>query len=260
MHRTLKITLAYDGSEFCGWQIQPRLATVQGTLSEVIGRITGEKVLPQGSGRTDTGVHALAQVASFCTESVIPAGNFLKALNDKLPPAIRVNSVEDAEPGFHARHSAKEKTYEYRLFRGSICPPFLCRYVTQYPYPVNEEALFRASEHVLGEHDFTSFAAVDLDRHERFSLCEPATNPKHSTNIRTIYESAWHRDGEQLIYRIRGNGFLHNMVRNLVATFLCVGKGTIAPEQVANILSARSRSAAGATAPARGLYLVKVDY
>src|SRR5215467_7078670 len=127
--RNLKVILSYDGSEFSGWQVQPGAATVQATLASVIGRITGEKVLPQGSGRTDAGVHALAQVMTFVTESSVPTENFLKAMNDLLPAAIRVLEVTEAQPEFHARHSARAKTYRYRIYRGSICPPFLARYV-----------------------------------------------------------------------------------------------------------------------------------
>src|SRR5579863_9374456 len=143
--RTLKLTVAYDGTEFYGWQVQPEHTTVQGTLASAIGRITGEKVLPQGSGRTDAGVHALAQVATFATESSVPTGNFVKALNDILPAAIRVLEVAEAPPEFHARHSALAKTYRYRIFRGSICPPFLARYVWHFPYPLDEDAMSKAA-------------------------------------------------------------------------------------------------------------------
>src|SRR5205814_544602 len=162
--RNIKLALAYDGSEFSGWQVQPDAATIQGTLASAIGRITAEKVLPQGSGRTDAGVHALAQVASFTTESPIPAENLVKALNDMLPPSIRVLEANEAPHGFHARHSARAKTYRYRIYRGAICPPFLARYVWHYPYPLNEDAMKAAAALVLGEHDFTSFAAVDPER------------------------------------------------------------------------------------------------
>ena len=134
--RNLKLVLAYDGSEFSGWQVQPDAATIQGTLASAIGRITGEKVLPQGSGRTDAGVHALAQVATFCTESPIPTENLIKALNDVLPAAIRVLEVGEVSADFHARKSARAKTYRYRIYRGTICPPFLARYVWHYPYPI----------------------------------------------------------------------------------------------------------------------------
>lgn len=269
MSRNLKLTLAYDGSEFHGWQIQPGLPTVQGILSEIIGRTTGEKVLPQGSGRTDTGVHALAQTASFTTESTIPLINFRKVLNDRLPPSIRVLSVEEMSPDFHARHLAQAKTYEYRIFRGEIVPPWLTRYVTHHPWPLEESAVFAAADVVIGEHDFTSFAAVDPDqetrsevveREEGFSTSPTYVVPKHVTNVRTIFESSWSRKDDEIIYTVRGNGFLHHMVRNLVGTFLLAGKGTIAPADVMRILQAKDRSAAGPTAPACGLWLVKVEY
>ena len=162
--RNLKLILAYDGSEFSGWQVQPDATTVQGTLASAIGRLTGEKVLPQGSGRTDAGVHALAQVVTFVTESSVPTENFVKALNDILPASVRVLSVEEMPTEFHARHSAHAKTYRYRIYRGPICPPFLARYVWHYPYPLDEEAMASGAEFVLGEKDFTSFAAVDPER------------------------------------------------------------------------------------------------
>src|SRR5437867_9868232 len=139
--RNLKLILAYDGTDFSGWQIQPECSTVQGTLASAIGRITGEKVLPQGSGRTDAGVHALAQVATFATESVIPAANLLIALNDVLPAAIRVLEAREMPAGFHARKSARAKTYRYRMYRNAICPPFRARYVWHYPYPLDEFAM-----------------------------------------------------------------------------------------------------------------------
>lgn len=262
MPRNLKLTLAYDGSEFNGWQIQPGLPTVQGTLSEVIGRTTGEKVLPQGSGRTDAGVHALGQIASFATESPIPLGNLQIVLNDRLPPSIRVVKIEEMSADFHARHSAKGKTYRYRLYRGTIVPPFLARYVTHHPYLLDEEAMRQAAQFVIGEHDFTSFAASDPDRTTREATDEDddGLTVKHATNIRTIFESRFERQGEELIYAVRGNGFLHHMVRNLVGTFLVVGKGTLQPGDVSRILAARDRRLAGATAPAEGLYLVSVEY
>src|SRR6202142_288121 len=162
--RNLKLILSYDGSEFGGWQGQPGSVTVQGTLASAIGRVTGEKVLPQGSGRTDAGVHALAQVVTFVTESSVPPANFVKALNDILPSAIRVSDVEEVAPEFHARHCALKKTYRYRIYRAAICPPFLARYVWHYPFPLDERAMMSAAEKVVGEYDFTSFAAVDPDR------------------------------------------------------------------------------------------------
>lgn len=249
--RNLKLILSYDGAEFYGWQVQPDAATVQGTLASAIGRITGEKVLPQGSGRTDAGVHALAQVMTFVTSSPVPTENFLKALNDILPGSVRVLDVKEMPAEFHARHSARGKTYRYRIYRGAICPPFLARYVSHYPYPLNEEAMVSAAGLVIGEHDFTSFAAVDPERGREG---EPVSN------VRTIFSSMWERVGEELIYTVSGSGFLYRMVRNLVGTFILVGRGTLLPDDVTRILEARNRSAAGATAPAAGLYLVEVDY
>jgi len=249
--RNLKVTLSYDGAEFSGWQVQPDATTVQGTLASAIGRITGEKVLPQGSGRTDAGVHALAQVMTFVTESTVPTGNFLKALNDILPASVRVLQVEEARAEFHARHSASAKTYRYRIYRESICPPFLARYVWHFPYRLAEEEMVRAAKLVVGEHDFTSFAAVDPER---------GRDEVPVSNVRKISFSSWERLGDELVYTVRGSGFLHHMVRNLVGTFILVGKGTLRVEDVTRILEARNRSAAGATAPASGLYLVNVEY
>jgi len=249
--RNLKVTLSYDGADFSGWQVQPGAATVQGTLASAIGRVTGEKVLPQGSGRTDAGVHALAQVVTFVTESSVPTGNFMKALNDVLPASVRVLGVEDVLPGFHARHSARAKTYRYRIYRAAICPPFLARYVWHYPYPLDQSAMARAAALVAGEHDFTSFAAVDPER---------GREHESASNERQIFSSVWEGEGDEFAYTVRGSGFLHHMVRNLVGTFILVGKGSLQIEDVARILSARNRSAAGATAPASGLYLVNVEY
>ncbi len=263
MPRNLKLTLAYDGAEFHGWQVQPGLPTVQGTLAECLKRLTGEDVLPQGSGRTDAGVHALAQVASVQLNNPMPERNLVIALNDVLPPSIRVSSVEAVAEGFHARHSAKAKTYRYRIYRGDICPPFLARYVFHDPYPMNEEALMRASEHVVGTHDFTSFAASDPERSARMAEMaeeEDSSRFEKRGNVRTIHSSQWVRTNDELIYTVRGDGFLHHMVRNLVGTFLLVGKGSLKIADVPAILEARNRSAAGPTAAACGLYLVSVEY
>ncbi len=249
--RNLKMTISYDGAEFCGWQVQPDAATVQGTLASAIGRITGEKVLPQGSGRTDAGVHALAQVVTFVTESSVPTENFLKALNDILPPSVRVLKVVEMPADFHARHSAHGKTYRYRIYRGPICSPFLARYVWHYPYPLDERGMAEAAGLVVGEKDFTSFAAVDPEK---------GRDGETVSNVRTIVSSQWERCGEEFVYTVRGSGFLHHMVRNLVGTFILVGKGTLPIQDITRILQARNRSAAGATAPACGLYLVEVEY
>jgi tRNA pseudouridine38-40 synthase len=247
--RNLKLVLSYDGTEFSGWQVQPQAATVQGTLASAIGRVTGEKVLPQGSGRTDAGVHALGQAANFVTQSPIPPENLVIALNDILPSAIRVLEVSEAPVEFHARKSAKAKTYRYRIYRGGICPPFLARYVWHYPYSLDEDEMQEVAGLMVGEHDFTSFAAVD-----------PEQGLEELSNVRQIFSSSWQRQGDEFVYTVRGSGFLHHMVRNLVGTFLLAGKGTLKAFDLMRILEARSRSAAGATAPASGLFLVNVEY
>jgi tRNA pseudouridine38-40 synthase len=262
--RNLKLTLAYDGTDFNGWQIQPGHPTIQGTLADCIRRITGEDVLPQGSGRTDAGVHALGQVASFAIESPIPERGLLTALNDTLPDSIRVLTVEQVEPGFHARHCAKAKTYRYQIFRDDICPPFVARYAFHDPYPMNEEAVMRATQSIVGTHDFTSFAASDPDRSARIAAAVAAdANDPVSTapsNIRTIHSALWMRTKDELTFTVRGDGFLHHMVRNLVGTLLQVGKGSLRANDIAHILECRDRSAAGPTAAARGLCLVSVEY
>lgn len=251
--RNLKITLAYDGSDFFGWQVQPGKPTVQAALAESLERVTGATLaeLPQGSGRTDAGVHALGQVATVRTASPIPAENMAIALNDTLPKSIRILRVEEVAADFHARRSAKAKTYRYRVWRAGICPPFLARYVMHHPYPLDEHAMAEAATVVVGEHDFTSFAAVDAEK---------GKNEAERSNARTVFASKFRREGEELIYEIRGSGFLHHMVRNLMGTFLLVGKGTLKPVDVKAILEKKNRSAAGATAPAEGLYLVSVEY
>jgi tRNA pseudouridine38-40 synthase len=294
-----KITLSYDGSPYHGWQIQPQLPTIQGALADVIRHITGEDVLPQGSGRTDTGVHALAQVATFSLSAPIPATNLHRALNRALPPSIRVLSVELAPPGFHARHSALRKTYEYHILpRDIICSPMLAPFVWACRLDLDLPTLQQAASQILGTHDFTSFAASDPDlatrraplgnsdedaafdadyfaaldtqlvteaEAERAAAKHPsevatAPNPDRVGAIRTIYHSAWHRQDDRLIYRITGSGFLHHMVRNLVGTFVEAAAGRSSSDAIPTILAARNRSAAGPTAPARGLFLVKVDY
>ena len=272
-----KLTLAYDGTPYHGWQIQPGLVTVQGTLADAIHRITRESVLPQGSGRTDTGVHALGQVASVSISAPIPADRLHRALNHCLPNSIRVLSAEKVPTSFHARHSAISKIYEYRIFplrrstkagvphssRGIlrdewdeqcapsaiVCSPFMAPFVWPCPWPLSLDALNHAAALVLGTHDFTAFAAAPAS---------PEDAP--STYVRTITHSQWHAEGELLIYRVASNGFLHHMVRNLVGTFVQCGAGRRDPDSIAALLAARNRALSGPTAPPTGLFLVSVDY
>ena len=254
-----KLTLAYDGTAFHGWQIQPHLPTIQGTLAAALHHITGETVLPQGSGRTDTGVHALAQVVSLALTVPIPPANLLRALNRALPASIRVLTAQHVPPDFHARHNALRKTYEYRIFprptgsEESICSPFVAPFAWDCPWPFALDRANHAAQHILGNHDFTSFAASDPDLSER-------TSPQPRSNIRTIFASSWQRSGDLLHYRITGSGFLHHMVRNLVGTFVDIAATRLPLDAIPTILAARDRSAAGPTAPARGLFLVSVEY
>ncbi len=268
--QTWRLTVAYDGTDFQGWQVQPGLATIQGELQAALGRITGESPLPQGSGRTDAGVHALAQVASFQLFAPIPPENLLRALNRTLPPSIRVSEARTVRAGFHARHSAVAKTYEYRMLRGSDCSPFLARYAYCCPWSL-DLALLRAGAGIfVGEHDFQSFAASDPDLARRGAAVdengdqEKITPARKDSTIRTIFSSEWEERAvesvELLVYRVRGDGFLHHMVRNVVGTMIDVGRGFLQFEEIPKILAARSRSAAGPTAPARGLFLVSVEY
>jgi tRNA pseudouridine38-40 synthase len=292
-----KLVLSYDGTDFHGWQVQPGKPTIQGSLADAIAAVTGEQVLPQGSGRTDAGVHAQAQVASFSLGVNIPAKNLHRALNRILPPAIRVLSAEHAADNFHARHSAVGKVYQYRIYRGGICSPFMARYVSICKWPLDLEAMQSAGQMILGEHDFTSFAASDPDRAERLAdemrdnsqLALEKCSSTARGNIRRIEMSQWSREsalplpgalgmiavgprpdssdeartstpGEILIYTVCGDGFLHHMVRNLVGTFVEVGRGRMSPAEIPGILESRDRAMAGPTAAANGLSLMKVLY
>lgn len=258
--RNWKLTLCYDGSDFHGWQVQPGRPTIQGELQAALSRITGESPLPQGSGRTDAGVHALAQVASFALRAPIPAQNLQRALNRTLPPSIRILQAKAVPIAFHARHSARAKTYEYHIFRGDLCPPFLARYVFPCRWPLDLEKLSAAARTFIGEHDFLSFAATDPDQANRQASADAAP----VSTVRTIFNSEWEQRsehaGDLLVYRVRGNGFLHHMVRNLVGTMLDIGRGQLRLEDLPGILAARSRPLAGPTAPSRGLFLHAVEY
>lgn len=283
--QTWKAILSYDGTDYRGWQVQPGQPTIQGELQAALGRVVGEAPLPQGSGRTDAGVHALAQVASFALQAPIPADSLRRALNRTLPQAIRILEAKIVRSDFHARHSTVAKTYEYRVYlerpphsphRTIDCPPFLARYVYAFPWPLDFEALQESARKLVGTHDFLSFAATDPDEAARSretarSGANPAVNlsgDEEETGqpgaIRTIFGSCWEQtqvqDSILLVYRVRGSGFLHHMVRNLVGTMLDVGRGYRGAEEIPDIIAARSRAAAGPTAPARGLFLHSVEY
>lgn len=246
--RRIRITLAYDGTDFHGWQIQPSLPTIQGTLQQVLARIEGKPVHVTGAGRTDAGVHALAQVAAFDLENRIPTDNLRRAMNRLLPPAIRVLEAREAPPDFHPRRDALSKTYEYRIWRAEICPPFQRLYLHHFPYPLDEDRFVAAAPLFEGEHDFTAFAATD----EKDRL--------GGSKVRRIFSSRAYREGDCLVYRVTGNGFLKHMVRNMVGTLIEVGRGRLSPDDLRALLRSGRPASAGPTAPPSGLFLVEVRY
>jgi len=246
--RRLKIIVAYEGTVYHGWQVQPDVVTIQETLEHVLAGIEGTPVQVAGSGRTDAGVHALAQVAAFNLKNPIPLANLRRAMNRVLPAAIRVLAVEEVATGFHPRHHAVAKTYEYRIFLGEICSPFEKRYVHHHPYPLDLNKIVELAPLLEGEHDFTAFAASD----ERDALGE--------SKMRTIFSSRVELGDQRLIYRVRGSGFLKHMVRNIIGTLLEAGKGNLGAEDLRGFLTAGCKVKAGPTAPASGLFLVSVEY
>lgn len=245
--RRIRITISYDGTEYHGWQVQPGLPTLQAAIERVVSEIEGVPVQVAASGRTDAGVHALAQVAAFSIENPIPAPNLKKAMNRLLARDIRVLTVEEVDEGFHPRFHAVAKTYEYRIWRGELCSPFERRYVHHYPYPLDVEAMTACAAVIEGEHDFRAFAASD----EKYA---------EASMVRCVYSSTVTVDGERLVYRIRGSGFLKHMVRNIVGVLLECGKGNLGPADVRARLEPACGIPSGPTAPAQGLFLVRVEY
>jgi tRNA pseudouridine38-40 synthase len=239
--RRIRIYLAYDGGPFHGWQVQPGLPTIQGILEKIVGGMEGKPVHVAGSGRTDAGVHALAQVAAFSIENPIPVDNLRRAVNRLLPAAIRVLSVEEVHADFHPRFDAVAKTYEYRIVRSEVCSPFEWRYVYHHPYILDEERMVRLAGVFEGEHDFTAFAASDW------------RDAEGKSKVRTIFSSTLERSEGRLVYRVRGSGFLKHMVRNIVGTLIDAGRGNIVDLD-------RLPERTGATAPAKGLFQVSVEY
>jgi len=246
--RRVRITVSYDGTDFHGWQVQPGLPTIQGALERILGEIEGAPVHVIGSGRTDAGVHALAQVAAFSLHNPIPVENLRRAMNRLLPRDIRVLAASEAADDFHPRFGAIAKTYEYRMVRSEICSPFERRYVHHHPYPLDENRMIELAPLVEGEHDFSAFAASD----ERDEL--------GLSKVRTIFSSVLRRENEWLIYRVRGDGFLKHMVRNIVGVLLEAGKGNLTRDDLVERLCPGCKIAPGPTAAARGLFLISVEY
>ncbi|HXM92747.1 MAG TPA: tRNA pseudouridine(38-40) synthase TruA [Candidatus Dormibacteraeota bacterium] len=250
--RYFKLTIAYDGTDFHGWQTQSNKPTIQGEIVKVLRRITQEDTILHGAGRTDAGVHALGQVASFRTQSGLAAQEFQRALNALLAPAIRIVAAEEVGPNFHARWSARGKTYRYRMYRGKVVPPALWRYVLHYPFPLDEDAMRDAAARFVGTHDFASFAA---------STGSEEDDQERSTE-REIYAADLTRttDGEELVFRVSGRSFLRYMVRKMVGTLLDVGRGKLAPCDIERLYELRDRSKSGPTVPPQGLVMVEVQH
>jgi tRNA pseudouridine38-40 synthase len=246
--RRVRITVSYDGTDYHGWQVQPGLATIQGTLEHVLTEIEGQPVAVAGSGRTDAGVHALEQTAAFTLFNPIPLDNLVRAVNRLLPADIRMLTACEVAPQFHPRFDAIAKTYEYRIWRDPICPPFDRRYVWHFPYPLDEQAMADAAARLAGTHDFTAFAAADVK------------DALGATKVRTLFSSQSARTGALWTYRVRGSGFLKHMVRNLVGGLIEVGRRNRTPEALAALLTPGTGRKLGQSAPARGLFLINVEY
>lgn len=248
--RHFKLTIAYDGTDFHGWQMQSGKPTIQGEIVGVLRRLTQENVQLYGAGRTDAGVHALGQVASFRTQATLSAAEFQRALNALLPAAIRIVGAEEVGPDFHARWSAVGKIYRYRLYRGKVVPPALWRYVLHYPFPLDEDAMRIAASRFVGPHDFAAFAASTGSEED----------DRERATVREIYSSEIARsdDGEELVYTVRGRSFLRYMVRKMVGTLLDVGRGRLVPDDILRLYESRDRSKSGPTVPPQGLCMVEV--
>lgn len=244
--RNIKLLIEYDGTNYLGWQVQPKGLTIQGVLEEKIGLLTGESVQLFGSGRTDSGVHALGQVAHFKTESRMNILSMQKALNSLVPPDIVIQKVEEVEDGFHARKHSKSKVYEYRILNRNLRSAFHRGYVWYIPQKLNFVEMQKAARSLVGEHDFSAFRTVG--------------SPTRTT-VRRVIRAEWKRGRDGLIrFEIEANGFLKQMVRSIIGTLVEVGKGKMKAADLRKILNSKDRKEAGPTAPARGLFLKEVKY
>lgn len=240
-----KVLIQYVGTQYSGWQVQSRRPTIQGALQEALQVLSGENTSVVGAGRTDSGVHALGQVAHFSLQKEFPPESLLRALNGLLPWDIRILRIRVVHPRFHAQKDALKKRYEYRIYNGRELPPFLRGYVYHTPTPLDHEAMSSACPHLCGLRDFSGFAAA----------AHTVKNPN-----RRVFLSRLRKKGHHLTYQVEGNGFLHHMVRNIAGTLLQIGTGKRSAEEIISILHSRDRRKAGPTAPAHALYLVRIWY
>jgi tRNA pseudouridine38-40 synthase len=254
--RTLKLTLAYDGTEFSGWQRQASERTVQAVLEDALAPIEKRAVTVTGAGRTDAGVHAAAQVASVSLESPIAIGELHRALNATLPDDVRVVRIEAAAEGFSARHDARLKTYHYAIWNGLSVPPPLCRYALHVPPPLDVDTMNEAAALLVGEHDFASFQAAGSD--VKSTVRRVVRSAVRPVDVAMFVATA---PGDRLLrYEVTGSGFLRHMVRTIAGTLIECGWRRTGADEMRAVLDARDRRRAGATAPAHGLTLWKVEY
>ena len=264
---TFKITLAYDGSDFVGWQRQASGVSIQGLIEDALRELDGRDVPVIGAGRTDAGVHALGQVASFSLERVIEAGVLQRAVNARMPDSVRVTRVELAAPAFHARFDAREKTYRYRIWNAAVISPFERKYAWHIPERLDVDAMCAAAQLVEGRHDFAAFqAAGNATKTTERAVHSSVITSKSQTTVSSL-SGVELRDlrggvcgGALILYDITGDGFLRHMVRNIVGTLVEIGRGRRPPAWMREVVESRDRAAAGPTAPAHGLFLVRVTY
>jgi tRNA pseudouridine38-40 synthase len=243
--KRVKLTVAYDGTNYCGWQVQPNGVTIEEKLNTALKELFHEEIKVTGASRTDAGVHSLGNVCVFDTETRMPADKICYALNQRLPDDIVVIDSCEAAPDFHPRFSKSRKTYEYRILNRRFPDPTRRLDTHFYHYPLNVAAMQQAAAFLEGEHDFKSFASVHM---------------QSETSVRTIYSCTVQKENDIITIRVTGNGFLYNMVRIIAGTLIKVGAGDIRPEEMKNILAACDRDAAGPTAPARGLTMIGLEY
>ncbi len=243
--RRIKLVVAYDGTDYCGFQVQNNGPTIEGELNRVLSELFGEEIRVIGASRTDSGVHAYCNVAVFDTEARMPAEKMIYAINQRLPEDIRVQSSCEVAPDFHPRHTDTRKTYEYRIYNAPVQNPMKRRFALWNYHNLDVDKMKEAAEYLVGEHDFKSFCSADT---------------QVESTVRTIYDLSVTEDGGDIVISVCGNGFLYNMVRIIAGTLLEVGRGKIAPNEMERILDTKNRQAAGPTAPAHGLTLVKYEF